>query len=302
MHCTGCNYLLFNLTGRVCPECGLSFETTAYHFAPGSVAFHCPECDQEYSGNDAHGLPTPREFQCVQCNKSINVAEMRVSPIHANALGWIGSTWDNRKNVGFCVAWWTTFKQLLFQPGQFFAQHQGSSIYEAWVFSLPALFIGVAAAFLVHFLMMVGFTSLAGGGMMPGVPATPIPISLLRLAMVYVVMALIFPLFVQFMFGGFWACTTHPVLFMMAPERKSFKHTLCATFYSFAPYALMIVPICGGYAAYVWQAVILVIAIKQQHRVNGWVASLAVLWPIVAIMAIYMAIVAVVILGFAAGA
>jgi len=127
----------------------------------------------------------------------------------------------------------------------------------------------------------------------------PIPIGLL--GVIYVVLGLIGPLLIPFVYGGLWACTIHPVLWLTAPRRKSFRSTVCTTFYSFSPYALMVIPICGGSVANVWQIVVLIIGIKETHGVNGWIASLAVLWPIVAVLTLYLLFLAILFLGLVSG-
>src|SRR5688500_7671887 len=80
MRCKSCDYSLWNLKARECPECGAGFVPSDFEFVPGAVRFCCPKCDQEYYGNGAKGHITPRQFTCVTCASVVDLDEMILRP------------------------------------------------------------------------------------------------------------------------------------------------------------------------------------------------------------------------------
>ena len=70
MRCKTCDYQLWNLRSRQCPECGTAFRVSDYDFVPNSVQFCCPHCNQIYYGTSARGQLVPPAFTCVSCNKT----------------------------------------------------------------------------------------------------------------------------------------------------------------------------------------------------------------------------------------
>lgn len=80
MNCKTCDYALWNLRTRVCPECGSSFNVADFEWRPGAVRFCCPHCNQAYYGTDAKGHLVPPEFECIACGQSITMEEMVLLP------------------------------------------------------------------------------------------------------------------------------------------------------------------------------------------------------------------------------
>ena len=303
VRCQHCDYLLFNLTRAVCPECGQPFSIETYAFEPGHVSFNCPHCDQDYYGNDARGLPWPRQFVCVQCKQSIALEQMRVVPLHPDAMGVVGglkrSPWDRRHELGLFRAWWNAFTMTLVRPGTFFREHTGTSIKEAWLFSMMSLYIGMLPYFLYQIVLMWGFGAMTATLVPAGAPP-PLP-PLAFLAIGYILAGLVLPLFMQFIVGGVWACTIQLALWVLAPGRKPLEYTFRTALYSFGPYALYLVPVCGGTVGGIWQVVTLILGIKEVHGIGGWRASIAVLWPLVVLIGLYVVIIAVLVFVFATG-
>jgi len=281
MRCRQCEYLLFNLTHPECPECGRPFSIEEYRFEHAAVSFHCPHCDQPYYGNDERGLPVPRVFACVTCQNEIAVNQLRVVPERHDAMGFIGSTWDDRHQHGLLPAWWATFNQLLLHPSSFYRDHAGKSIREAWLFSMIASYIGLVPAMCIQILIMWGLSS-GPWFTMPGA-APPPPGFMAMMVVMYGVMAILLPLFVMFVGAGFYTLTIQLALLVLVPHRKPIDTTFRACMYSFGAYALYAIPICGSYACGIWQIVILIIGVKETHQTTGWGAAIAVLWPIAAI-------------------
>ena len=80
MRCKGCDYPLWDIAARACPECGLPFRPSDYEFAINSVRFCCPHCHQSYYGTGQKGLLVPSRFHCVSCARLVDLDEMVVLP------------------------------------------------------------------------------------------------------------------------------------------------------------------------------------------------------------------------------
>ena len=80
MRCRNCDYPLWNLKARECPECGASFRPSEFEFVAQSVRFCCPHCDQEYFGTDERGHLRPVEFNCTKCATRVEMDAMVLRP------------------------------------------------------------------------------------------------------------------------------------------------------------------------------------------------------------------------------
>ncbi|MCA9281283.1 MAG: hypothetical protein KDA30_04525, partial [Phycisphaerales bacterium] len=80
MRCKTCEYPLWTIRSRVCPECGSSFAPSDYEFNLNSVRFCCPHCDQQYFGTAPNGHLEPRSFECRKCHRFIDMDEMVLLP------------------------------------------------------------------------------------------------------------------------------------------------------------------------------------------------------------------------------
>jgi predicted RNA-binding Zn-ribbon protein involved in translation (DUF1610 family) len=80
MRCKICDYPLWNLTTRTCPECGSKFAPDEFEFVPNSVQYCCPHCAQAYFGTSEKGHLVPREFNCVKCGQRVQMNEMVLRP------------------------------------------------------------------------------------------------------------------------------------------------------------------------------------------------------------------------------
>ena len=63
MRCKNCDYRLWNLVSRQCPECGTEFLPHEFEFVLNSVRFCCPYCQQDYYGTGDKGHLEPIEFE-----------------------------------------------------------------------------------------------------------------------------------------------------------------------------------------------------------------------------------------------
>ena len=72
MRCPTCDYSLWNLTAKACPECGGTFSTRDFEFVPNTVRFGCPHCNQSYYGTGPRGYLEPDVFDCVSCGRRVS--------------------------------------------------------------------------------------------------------------------------------------------------------------------------------------------------------------------------------------
>ena len=119
MNCKRCDYTLWNIEGRQCPECGLSFKPSDFEFSLNSVRFCCPLCRQAYYGTSNRGHLVPESFDCVACGKAITMDQMVLLP----AIGVAESItraelmpWIERAKIGRFVAWFLTLSKAISNP------------------------------------------------------------------------------------------------------------------------------------------------------------------------------------------
>jgi hypothetical protein len=83
MRCETCDYPLFDIRERTCPECGTPFRPSQFEFSHCGVRFCCLHCDQQYYGTGHRGHLVPKTFRCIRCNNDVNMNEMVVRvPLH----------------------------------------------------------------------------------------------------------------------------------------------------------------------------------------------------------------------------
>ena len=80
MQCKSCEYPLWNLKARQCPECGTPFTPSEFEFVINSVRYCCPHCNQAYYGTSEKGHLVPSEFDCVTCGRHLTMDEMVLLP------------------------------------------------------------------------------------------------------------------------------------------------------------------------------------------------------------------------------
>jgi hypothetical protein len=121
MHCKRCDYPLWDLAARVCPECGLGFSPVDYEFVVNSVRFMCPYCRQAYYGTGERGHLVPRRFNCVKCAKEVDEAEMVLLPTAGvSEVQTVGGAvaWRERHKKGVVPSFFRAIGQSAFVPHQ----------------------------------------------------------------------------------------------------------------------------------------------------------------------------------------
>lgn len=162
MQCKQCNYRLWNLTSRHCPECNATFTPSDYHFKPNRVEFCCPHCMHPYLGNDAHGHLDPVDFDCTQCGKYIHMNDMLLRPVNPKeeaSLACDPNPWTLRPRAHLITAWLRTLHKSTFHSRQLMegTPTQGGTL-DALTFASSNILIACLGGVGLPLLLMTAIT------------------------------------------------------------------------------------------------------------------------------------------------
>ncbi|MFQ5491091.1 MAG: hypothetical protein ACE5GE_10245 [Phycisphaerae bacterium] len=270
MRCKVCDYRLWNLRSRHCPECNTPFAPSDYEFVPNSIQFICPHCSQAYFGTADNGHLVPNEFDCVACSRHIHMDEMVLLPTSGleeeqtlpDRLAWL-----ERGERGFFRAWLGAIGKALVAPGRLIKSvPPASSLASAWWFllfnHLPVLLLAFVPFFILSFV--AGAAAGGGGAMAAGMGFGFGVVVCLTLVGLNAFVAL-------------WGGITHGTLCVLARPAGGFRRTYQALCYSSGANVTSAVPCVGPYFGWIWWLVSAVLMVKQGQQVSGWRASAAVL-------------------------
>ena len=266
MRCRNCDYALWNLTTRACPECGTDFKPSEYTFAPNKVCFCCPDCQQTYFGQDAQGHLQPPTFDCVKCGRRIDMDEMVLRPAPGASEAETMPPrlpWADRKG-GRIGDWWRTCWMALIQPhllGERVLRY-GAPTRALSFFSVTQLVI--YGSFFTFFCAIMGLFALA---IMPGPD--------ILFFGLFLVLYLVFVFIILLIYTVIWALIAHLVLKMTGPVAKPLGQTMNLLFYSSGANLATIVPCFGWYFGWLWWLVSAIIMLRVGQRVAVWRAVLA---------------------------
>ncbi len=281
MRCTRCDYRLWNLSARTCPECGEPFRPSEYRFRPNSVKFCCPHCDQSYFGTSRDGLLMPAEFDCVQCGQHIHLDQMVLRPgdgVTEAQTEVTHNPWLRRKHIGIVKTFFKMIGRGMVDPINLMrATPVDSGNGQAWWYLIFMQL--VAAGMLSLFCAVVGgffallVTQAGGPGGGGGAPLLPMigfgSLWAFGLSISTIVLTLI------------WGAVAHLFLWMGAKPSHSIGRTYQALCYTSGPYILAAIPICGMYGlamvGAVWWIVSATLGLRQAQQVTGGQATLATL-------------------------
>jgi hypothetical protein len=278
MRCRTCDYPLWNLKARQCPECGSAFTPRDYDFRPYTVRFCCPHCDQAYYGTDERGQLEPPAFDCVTCGRHVSVGDMVLLP----AEGYqemqtqaAANRWLERHRSGWFKSWFSSIGQSLVSPGELMkGTPVESSMKQAWWF----LTFTVIAILLVSFIPAVCMTAvfpflMTGSGAPPGAPPPGIMAALLS-GVTLGSFVFVVPFFLLFVVV--WGLVAHGILRVGGRGCETIRRTYQALCYSGGAYVTSVAPCLGGVAGPIWWVVSAVLMVRAGHKVSGVRATFAV--------------------------
>jgi len=269
MRCRSCEYRLWALPTRQCPECGTAFLPSEFDFAPGSVQFCCPHCKQAYYGTDAKGHLKPKSFECVSCHKHIHMDEMVLLPaegLEEEQTEAFKLPWLDRERIGTLRGLYRTIGLALIHPMRLIRAVPVNSLCgEAWAFAvLVNMLVMVTGAGLFVFFIAGTAAFSSGGG--PGAFGACMG-TCCSLAMPFVCLLVAMLL---------WGLVAHGLLRLTGETAGGLRRTLHAIYYSAGANVVSGIPCIGPYFGWIWWIVSAVLMVKEGQRVGGGRATLAV--------------------------
>lgn len=261
-------------------------ETAEFDFQP-TVAYSdlsdgLPEAPGTEPSAEA-APPPPRRKQCPHCGADIPANAARCGhcgqfvegphvpppaeggPEEADTyeVGDEYSPWEDRENLGLSAAFFETFKQVLFEPQEFFDRMPKSGDYvNPFIFGFSILVLATLAGSIWYFLY-----ALLGDS-----PA-------LGLFFTILVIFLILGLSAAGIFIN--AAVLHLCLMIVGGANRGFEPTYRVVAYSQAAWIWSLVPCIGGLIAAVWSIVVNIIGLKAVHDTSTGNAVLAVFLPLI---------------------
>jgi len=271
MRCKQCDYRLWNLRGRDCPECGAPFKPSDYEFNINSVRFCCPHCNQAYYGTGESGHLVPIEFDCVSCHRHIHMDQTVVLPtenVREEQTQVDQNPWLDRQKRGRMRGWFATIGQGMVLPHRIIeATPPNSSAGQALWFAAVTWFVYLLIGMLplaLYFLAMTAVAAMAGG-LLPMIAKVVWPVGIVLV-------------FLLLMF--LWIGVTHVLLRVTGPLSTDVNRTIHAICYSSGTNVFSAVPCLSVYVAWIgwiWWSVCATIMIQRGHRVSGRRAAFATL-------------------------
>jgi hypothetical protein len=265
MRCRVCDYRLWNLTARRCPECGTPFLPSQFDFVPNSVQFCCPHCGQAYYGTGARGHLVPAAFGCVKCGAAVQMDEMVLLPtagVEEEQTKIYKHPWLERKQRGRVKAWFATVGMALVSPGKLMrALPIESPASTAWWFAVvTTLLIGA-----LPLLIIFGAIVLTHGSSMYGAVREASKVGIAVGVVMGIMMALVV----------LWGLVAHGVLRLTGRTAGGIGRTYQALCYSTGANAVSAIPCLGWYFGWIWWLISAVLMLKESQRVHGGRAALA---------------------------
>lgn len=272
MRCKTCNYPLWQIRARVCPECGSPFRPSEFQFVVNSVRFRCPHCEQDYYGTGPDGHLEPSEFDCIGCGRRIGLDEMVLLPtegVHEVRTLPGRNPWVERRENTWGGAWVRTVGMAIGEP-RALGRHTpaNSSAWRAFVFAVITNLLYVS----LGGLWLIAFPLLFVGGAMAGGRGVGIAAAALAVLGLVPILLLIVPLVV------------HGVLRLTGPTERGLKGTSLALWYTSAvnlPGAVPCLSIYIAWLGWVWWAIAAGFALQAIQNCRGWRAAVAVAAPAV---------------------
>lgn len=272
MRCKACDYQLWNIATRQCPECSLPFRPSNYRFVPGRVQFLCPYCRQVYYGTGESGHLEPLERDCIQCGHLIRMDEMVLCPVDPNERCTITdqiNPWTRRREVGrfkafFKTAWRGAVAPSALMDGTLTASRSVEALGFAWTI-----------------ITLISFASFGVSGILL---AGPIFIDALSAWSIQAPLGFVGYLagswVTSLVFFGLAILIIHGILRITGKLHGGLGNTVKAVSYTTGPLLMMAVPACGVlfviFAA-PWWYIGATFALVRVHQVHPMRAILAIL-------------------------
>ncbi len=290
MRCRKCDYQLWNLASRTCPECGDPFAPSGYTFRNGAVEFHCPHCRQTYFGTGDRGQLEPTAFACVGCGRDVTNDEMVLTP----ADGVVPDSavedqlpWLRRRQAGFWKSWWRTALMGAINPIKLArSTPPDAAVGPAWRFASfnhLLVFVTGGSLYILFFALMMGFSLAAGGGG-----------GGLSFGMLLAMIAMLIGVFIAFyvialVFLAVWIAITHLLLRITGGAPHPMRATAVSILYTSGAYLTNLIP-CVNNISWLWWPVTAGITLSRIQGVAMWRGITAALVTPVLTIATFIAL------------
>ncbi|MBL8757651.1 MAG: YIP1 family protein, partial [Phycisphaerae bacterium] len=292
MHCKSCQYPLWKLAARACPECGAPFKPSDFDFRPESVKFCCPHCWQTYYGTDDRGHLIPRAFACVKCSQHIDLDQMVLLPAKGfeaeNATDADTVPWFNRRAVGWWKGLWRTTVMGAFKPhrlGDALRRERSPFLGIGFALILNLIFSllsGLAFIVIPIALAAIALAGFGAGGMRSAMAGFLGFLLAIALAILCTVVVLLLSL-------AIWAVVAHLLLLAVGGRAASLRDTFRVICLTSGANILLGVPCFGSYfiaITWIWWVISAGLCMARTHLVSPLKGILAAAVLPVAVAAI----------------
>jgi hypothetical protein len=170
--------------------------------------------------------------------------------------------WEDQEELGFAQGFYLTVKESMFGAERFFGRMPKSNGY-----LLPLLYALIIQTLGVMFSYIWAFVT--GNPLLEQFNLTGDRSLIVGLAVPPLV----------FLGVALWAAILHLALFLVGGANEDFEVTFRVGCYSSGPELLNLVPVVGGFVAFVWKIYITIVGLREAHRISMIRASAAVVIP-----------------------
>ncbi len=277
MRCRTCEYSLWGIRERVCPECGSAFSPSEYEFRPRAVAFECPSCGQDYYGTGPRGALVPAAFDCVRCGERCAMDAMVLRPAAGvdeedTDLSRLQNPWERRREIGRVRAWLRTVGASFVSPARLIARTEpNGSVSAALWFAVGTLAISMTLMMSVYAFIMIG-VGVAGIGL-PILPATVVFFTVGVLGILLILLA--------------WSVSAHVFFRVTGGAGHGFRRSCQCVCYSSGVNMSSAVPMLGIFLApiaWAWWGIAAMVMFRRGQNVSwGRAATAGLVPPILAL-------------------
>ncbi len=271
MRCKSCDYPLWNLKARQCPECGAAFRPSEYEFTANSVRFCCPHCDHPYYGTSESGHLVPESFGCLRCGRPLHIDEMVLRPglgVEEAQTARNRMPWLERKEIGFFKSWFMMIGHAMTRPVQLGrAIPQEASALGAWLYCTATLLIFAAIGLVLPQGLFLGLAAA------PWRRFSMAPLQTVATIVIWIVAPAVAAGIVVWL----WAMFAHALLRLTGGGVGPLRRTCHAVYYGAGAGVLTIVPCFGSMVGWIWWGVSATIMLKETQGVRTLRAACAIL-------------------------
>ncbi len=227
----------------------------------------CPQC----------GLEQPETDECIKCGIIISKYFQYQQMAHSLG-GKIREITTEEEKVswesgeGFVGAFIETTQESLFSPTKFFRKvAEGEGYWAPLIYGVIAGIIGTFGSILWQWLFMAHYIPIPG-------PFTAIPLGFI---LTVLLIAMPFLIALSIFIGS---VINHVCLMIVGGNKKGFKATFRAVSYAWSGYLFGIIPVVGSTIGAIYSLVLIILGIREGHRITTGKAVLAALLPVIVIV------------------